>query len=289
MAPSESLTQVRLDSADVLAGVALSDASGWNQTADDWQLFVQHGKALGWRTADSQLVATAAALGYGRLGWISMVLVAKEWRHGGLATHLLGACIDHLQREGITPVLDATPAGEPVYRRLGFQSGFDIERWEGEVVALPSARHDARIRPADAGDVDTIIALDTAASGLERRTVLGNFLQRHGTRAWMLLDDARGAIGFVIARRGRSALQIGPLVARTTDQAAALLDAAFAHCNGRVFLDLPSRWTTLAGDLRDRGLRVQRPFVRMALAATLPDGIACVDDRSFVIAGPEFG
>ena len=64
MASSEALAVDRLASADVDAGLRLSDAARWNQTADDWVFFIEHGEAFGIRetTAGDGLVATAAAL-----------------------------------------------------------------------------------------------------------------------------------------------------------------------------------------------------------------------------------
>src|SRR5688572_17770698 len=83
---------------DIDAGLALSDAAGWNQTGDDWALFIRHGRAIGLRDAEGRCVATAAALPYGSdRGWISMVLVADGWRHRGLATRLLDDCVAHLR------------------------------------------------------------------------------------------------------------------------------------------------------------------------------------------------
>ena len=124
MAPSEALGAVVLGPDDVPEGLALSDAAGWNQTADDWRLFVREGRVFGLREdGTDRLVATAAALPYGGgLGWVSMVLVAPEWRHQGLATALMEHCVVHLRALNATPVLDATPAGQPAYARLGVKA-----------------------------------------------------------------------------------------------------------------------------------------------------------------------
>ena len=124
MAVSEALSLGALTLADVAGGLALSSGAGWNQTADDWRFFIEQGHAVGFRTPSGTVVATAAAIVYsGGLGWISMVLVAPAWRHRGLASLLVENCIQRLRSAHITPVLDATPAGEPVYRHLGIRAG----------------------------------------------------------------------------------------------------------------------------------------------------------------------
>jgi hypothetical protein len=44
--------------------VALSAEAGWNQTIEDWALFLRHGTVLGLRTAHGATVASAAVLPY---------------------------------------------------------------------------------------------------------------------------------------------------------------------------------------------------------------------------------
>ena len=277
MAPSEALTSVVLGPADVPDGLALSDAAGWNQTADDWRLFITQGRVFGLREGDAgPLVATAATLPYeGGIGWVSMVLVNPAWRHQGLATALMARCVAHLRTLGATPVLDATPAGQQAYLRIGFEDGFALARWEG-TVAAPEAS------AAPAADAAVVQALDAQANGCGRGFLLADFLQRAGTRAH--LSPAR--TGFVIAREGRRAAQIGPLVAEDESSALSLLQAALAGLSGRVFLDVPERWAALRAWLEQNGFARQRSFVRMALGAA---PIASVNDRLFVLAGPEFG
>ena len=63
-----------------------------------------------------------------------MVLVTKEWQKRGFATRLLQTCIERLEENGLVPVLDATPAGENVYRPLGFIPHFSFQRWEHDAV-----------------------------------------------------------------------------------------------------------------------------------------------------------
>jgi len=284
----EGLVPGLLGEDDVDSGLALSDGAGWNQTGGDWSLFIRHGRAIGLRDAGGGWVATAAAFPYGRdRGWISMVLVADAWRHRGLASRLMDDCVAHLRAAGIVPVLDATPAGAAVYRRIGFVPGFEIDRWERLASSADAERPPiGKSSPAGLADLDALVALDTAATGLDRRFLLADFLSRPETRAWRA-DRGRG---FVIARAGRRATQIGPLAASDVAQAAALLDTAIAAASrdaGRpIFLDLPRAHRSLAERLERQGFVRQRPFVRMSLAATEAPRLG---NGMFVLAGPEFG
>ena len=291
MALSEAPARVavdRLTLVDVEGGLALSTAAGWNQTADDWRFFIEQGHGVGCRDASGRLVATAAALPYGSdLGWISMVLVAAEARHRGLATALLGDCIEALHAAGRAAVLDATPAGAEVYRRFGFVGGFGFERWQGEGAANGaagrSAGSTARVCDATKDDAITIAALDGAAGGIDRSALIRAFASRPQTRMWLTAERS----GFAIARAGARATQIGPLVAATQSEAVALLETALDAVHGPVFVDVPVHGGAVAGVLADRGCTRQRPFTRMsqrAGAAVLVKG-----ERVHALAGPEFG
>lgn len=295
MVASESLVRMTLTPADVAGGLALSTAAGWNQTPEDWRLFIGHGDVVGLKDEAGTLVATAAALPYGGgQGWISMVLVHPSWRQRGLATQLLADGVKALQARGVTPVLDATPAGAPVYRRLGFADGFALTRWEGDARALP-LQVAARVREAGAHDIDAICALDAQVTGLDRAFLLRDVLARDGAQAVVMRDGS----GFAVTRPGTRATQIGPLVAAHEDDAQALLEAALerirSQSGGRVFLDLPDRWSALAQWLQARGFARQRPFVRMSLSSQTqtqtqtPAPHARAHDRQFLLAGPEFG
>ena len=105
---------------------------------------------------------------------------------------------------------------------------------------------------------------------------------RADTRAWL---DA-GEQGFVMARRGRRATHVGPLVAENGRQAVALLGAALASSSGPVYVDVPAARQETVDWLERRGFRRQRSFVRMSLGAAFPPEI---DERAYVLVGPEFG
>lgn len=108
--------------------MALSTEAGWNQTADDWRVFLTRGTVFGIREA-GVLLATAAALPYDGIGFVAMVLTTATARGRGFATRLLALAVKVLTDAGLVAVLDATPAGRPVYARQGFLPVDDLERW----------------------------------------------------------------------------------------------------------------------------------------------------------------
>jgi len=279
MGATEALVQAALTQADVPGALALSNKVGWNQTADDWRLFIAHGRTIGLIDGDDGLVATGAALPYDNgFGYISMVIVDPAWRRRGLARRLMGECIDVLRGQSRAALLDATPAGALVYRGLGFVELATMERWEGEGGGPPQLHGVAeRLGP---GDFDKLIAADAAAFGSQRRFLLEDFLARPGSAAWTC--DG----GYLVMREGYRARQIGPLVASSVKAARVLLATAIANARGRVFLDLFTSCPDLAALLESLGFKRQRPFIRMALdRATLPGDLA----RLAIAAGPEFG
>jgi GNAT superfamily N-acetyltransferase len=283
MASSDVLAIERLGAGDVAGGLALSDAAGWNQSADDWSFFIAAGAAFGVRDEGGALIATAAALPYdAATGWISMVLVDTAQRHRGIASQLVDACVASLREAGRTPVLDATPAGAAVYAKIGFVAGFAFERWEGEGAATIAATAPDSSVADGPSQGETLIALDRSAGGVDRALLLRSFLARPGT--WTGLAP-RGD-GFAMRRAGRRAAQVGPIVAADDGAALDLLAAALDGIAGRSFIDVPVHRTSIADALTRRGFARQRSFVRMALGDVRA---AAARERIFALAGPEFG
>ena len=272
----------RLSEDQVEDCVALSAEAGWNQTSADWALFLRQGTVFGLRSGLAGIVATGAVLPYGvDFAWISMVLVTRSRRRQRIGTSILEACCAELARRTLVAVLDATPAGERIYRPLGFEGMFNLSRWQG--ISGPRKKTRAvATRSMAAPDLAAVTATDAAAFGADRRFLLQSLFDRLPQLAFIAKDNA----GFVLARPGRVATQIGPLVAANEDVAAALLDDALGCVSGPVFLDLIDGREILTARLRQRGFTVQRPFLRMGLKRGIPFGDTT---RLFVVAGPEFG
>lgn len=285
------LTLRCLTAADSDRIVALSREANWNQTAADWLLMIEQGEAWGlWH--DRQPVASALILPYdgGRFGWISMVLVSTPWRRRGLATGLLQLTIEQLTASGLTPGLDATEAGRPVYRKLGFEDIYPISRLALAQYRPPSAAAafpgGVRIRPLSGDDMAQLAIWDRAYFGAERYKLLATLQQRMPHSAYLAVAASGEPAGFVLARDGRVAAQLGPLVAADTAIACALLDRALAALDEPVFIDAVEGHAGWIDVLQQRGFQRQRGFSRMLYRHRQPFDRS---GRIFAIAGPELG
>ena len=254
-------TQRPLGLADLSHCMALSQEAGWNQTEADWRLILSIGRGMGVLDA-GRLVASAAIVPHGpTLGWICMVLVAREARRQGLATRLMKWAIDDLEAEGRVAGLDATPAGREVYQRLGFSGRATLTRLQAERFG----RHEgetAPVRPLGETDLPAVARFDAAIFGADRGPVLRALHMRRPDLAAVAHDGGRIA-GYVVGRDGRSATHIGPVVAETESTARALLAHALAHVAGPVLIDVSDRHGEIAKWLGAQGFAPQRSFTRM--------------------------
>ena len=268
--PVAPLTEAELADANALVAGA-----GWNQTVDDWRVFLSQGKVFGVRDC-GRVIATAAALPYGgRFGWISMVLVDKDYQRRGIATDLLWRCIDDLTAAGLVAVLDATPAGREVYRALGFRDSWSFQRLAATQVKRVAVQPSPglTVRAIDDAIWPQLCALDAAAFGADRTELLSNLRRRLPQAA--LVAEKNGAIaGFLLGRDGRVATQLGPLIAEDDDFARALLAQALNAVSGKLFIDVVDAKESIRAFLTAQGFAPQRPqFNEKTLPLTRLQGV----------------
>jgi len=288
MAPTEPVIGAPLAATELADAEALVREAGWNQVAADWETFRALGTVFAAR-ANERVVATAAILPYGAFAWVSMVLVQSEQRRHGLGTKLLNRCITTLSQQGRVPLLDATPAGRPLYRSLGFE-----ETWGYHRLARAGAspmREDApntngiTVRPIADSDWVGLCAIDAAAFGADRAPLLGRLRGRLPPVESVAERIGRIA-GFMLGRNGRSASQIGPLIADDDDIAHALLARALPAIDGPIYIDFADSKTRLRRWLGECGFSEQRPLTRMVLGRT--QGFDN-ETPTYAVAGPELG
>lgn len=171
-------------------------------------------------------VGTGIGTVNGPAGWVATIFVDPERRGRGLGRSLTQAVIDRLEAAGCrTLVLVATDEGRRLYERMGFEvdSRYHVLEVPGLDPGAPGtvavAPWDGHVRAFEAGDLESIAALDRAATGEDRRHALARFAAPESAKVAIRSDD--GLDGFVV----RAAWGGGATIARTPGAALAILDA----------------------------------------------------------------
>jgi GNAT superfamily N-acetyltransferase len=263
----------------------LSIEAGWNQNVADWRFMLEAGRGFGLRNAIGTWEASSLVLPLGdKLAWISMVLVTQARRRGGVGTGLLRRCIAEVQASGAVAGLDATEQGRPIYLSLGFRDLYRISRWHFDGVrVMPPA---VAMRRLTTADFPEIAAYDRPRSGMERGALLRHLAMRQPRRAWIAQGKDGRIGGFVLAREGRTAMSLGPVIADDEATGLALIAKAASAASGPFIIDVPvahentRRWLEAQSAVSPRG------YMRMTLGTAVG-----LDDPShvFALAGPELG
>ena len=307
--PNEPAALIEPTLADLDGLLALSAAAHWNQTRDDWIWMLGNGRTRALREHNT-LVASTLVLPWpaiaaqssqpahpsaASLAWVSMVLVLPQHRGKGHATRLLEESLAWLLEPGqrhLLAVLDATPAGRPVYLKLGFADQWGFTRWEHRThrrmpADRPSSNDRTRLDSV-ADQAPALHELDRIAFGADRSKLLDDLMRRAPSLA-LIARSGDLAHGFILARPGRVATQLGPLVARDFATAIELAEEALSRIDGAVFIDIPDSQREFGNWLASKGFVPQRPFMRMALSTPGHHAQLGTPITLFAVAGPELG
>lgn len=222
-----SLSIRLLTSDDLAFADSLRAAEGWNQTRADWERLLAHQPDgcffATWNDQSAGVVTTTVH--DGKLGWIGMMLVHPEFRRRGIATALIERCLEYFQQSQVLCVkLDGTPAGTPVYEKLGFQTEWSWQRRALESDAVP------RIEPSG-GDSFPRYDWDAEIFGSNRHAWL--------TRVASIARVVCRENGYGMLRQGSKAGYVGPIVARDEATAEEIIHELLADRKGHYLWDLP--------------------------------------------------
>ena len=279
-----------MTAADMSAGMRLKEIAGWNQTEADWQRFLAASREGCFVVeVDGAVRGTATTISYqGRFAWIGMVLVDPAYRGRGIGTMLLGKTLAYLDEQGIGCMkLDATPAGKPIYERMGFVAEFEIERWILQRLPRPGATSGSV--PPETMPVplfDQLLRADREAFGADRSMLLRSI--HHASPQFTNgLWNAGGIEGYAFARQGSFADHLGPWIAKDQATANQLLKTFLAQCaRESVVVDSPLINPFVRPLLQAHGFTFSRMLTRMFRGENQFPGrpeLLCG------IMGPEFG
>ena len=275
---------------DIPAGLRLKELAGWNQTAVDWNRFLDASpQGCFVADVDGQVRGTAATISFERkFAWIGMVLVDPEYRSRGIGTKLLEKTIEYLDQQKIpTMKLDATPQGKPLYEKSGFVTEYGIERWVLKRPPQADARMgDSKWTRMSTAELESILSKDREVFGADRGSLLCSLFEQSPQFAMGVWNS--GALqAYAFGRSGSFADHLGPWMARDKATAQKLLDTFLARSSREsLVVDCLPANACAVELLRTSGFSCARALTRMYRGPNSrpgTPGVLCA------ILGPEFG
>ncbi|MFF7967225.1 GNAT family N-acetyltransferase [Streptomyces sp. NPDC007903] len=261
----------RLTPRDLTACADLSEDRGWPREEHKWGLLLTAGHGYGIDDPDGGLVAACVVTEYGsgqrvEMGAIGMVLVAQRHARRGVGRRLMRHVVAAM--DGTTLTLHATPLGRPLYEEIGFKTVGRAEMLMGHFTP-DGAESSVPTRAATAEDLPPILRLDAEVFGVDRTPVLVR-LPAFADQVRVAEEDGR-IIGYAAAWPNMQTHVVGPLIARDTDTAKALVESLAAHTDRPLRTDVDVRHEELLVWAKERGLApVASNAVMMLGAPDLP-------------------
>ncbi|MER7800167.1 GNAT family N-acetyltransferase [Streptomyces parvulus] len=258
----------RLTLRDLTACADLSEDRGWPREEHKWGFLLTAGKGYGIDDPGGGLVAACTVTEYGpheqpSLAAIGMVLVAERHARRGIGRRLMRHVVAAL---GTTPLtLHATPSGRPLYEELGFKVTGRALMVRGRFAPAGSGSGIAT-RAATAEDLTAIVRLDEEVFGADRTHIV--------TRLPAFADQLRVAedggriIGYAAAWPNMDTHVVGPLIARDTETAKALIASLAARTDRPLRTDIDARHEELLAWVQERGLAMIAPNAVMTYGIT---------------------
>lgn len=268
---------------DLGLGLRLRQQAGWNQTPADWARFLTlQPDGCFVAEEDGTPGGTVTTCVFGPVAWIGMMLVEESRRGRGLGKALMEHALGFLTSRNVQSVrLDATRMGEPLYRKLGFVPQYPLGRFGGE----PEG-HDppAGVERGTVEDRLPAARLDRMVTGTDRSRLVGVLFEENPEQM-RVVRRGGAVVGFLTARRGARAWQIGPCVA-TAEAGPLLLSDVFQRLAGwECFVDIPLPHAQAVALARRYGLREQRQLLRMCRGDDVRENV----QQLWASSGPEKG
>jgi GNAT superfamily N-acetyltransferase len=232
----------RFTSDDISAAHKLSVAVRWPHRTEDWRFMFAAG--CGFVAEDNgAVIGTALCWKFGaERGTLGLVIVSPDEQGRGIGRKLMELVLEELG--GRITFLHATPAGQPLYEKLGFAACGKLDQHQGPIgdVAAIAPPAGERLRPLTAADTPTLIDLASRASGFDRSVTLPALLE---FSQGVVLERDGEVLGFSLFRPFGRGYVIGPVVAHAEDaqdglRARALISWWLAqHAGDFVRIDVP--------------------------------------------------
>lgn len=278
----------RLTTEDIGAALKLSAAEKWNQTEKDWSFLISSPENICLAAVENgKVIGSATAITYNNeVAWIGMVLVDKDFRGRGISLMLIYKLLEKL-KHCRSIKLDATPAGQPVYEKVGFSEEYKILRMihpTGEFENISTGKNE--VTQVSEIDLKDVVDYDHHVFGANRKKLIEFLYNQNRGNSWMIKTGEK-IDGFALAREGARFYQLGPVSAISPEIGKVLIRKSLEKLKDKpVVIDVLEEKKELVLWLDKLGFIVQRSFTRMFHHKNANPGSG---DKQYLICGPEFG
>lgn len=218
----EELTWRTMTVNDLEAAYSLSLKLGWPHRVDDWRQMLDVGEGVVLENVDGELVGTGLCFKQGAVATLGLVVISDEWQGLGLGREMM---VRLMALAGArTLLLVATKAGQPLYHKLGFEPCNRICQYQGVVTSAPPAPHERGLRPMEASDQAALLALSPDCPA--------HAVAVQSANRGVVIENASVIEGFALKRTYGRGEHIGPILARSAEQAQALVLALLTDAEG---------------------------------------------------------
>ena len=263
----ESFTWRTMTVTDLEAAHRLSLKLGWPHRIDDWRQVHALGEGIILENLDGEVLGTGLCFNQGPLATLGLVVISDAWQGLGLGREMMVRLIALAGSRSL--LLVATTAGQPLYRKLGFEPCNRVCQYQGIVTDVPPVPLLPGLRAMAASDQAALLALSPESPAYAA-------VVQSATQG-AVIENAGVIEGVALKRTFGRGAQIGPILASSAEQAQALVLALLAESEGEfIRIDLmdpdDDSWLTASGlNCVDdvirmcRGKAVEEPLTRFGL------------------------
>lgn len=266
---------------DIDFAVALTAAENWGFLRSDFERLIGLARD-GCFVARGTLrrVGIITTTRHDNYGFLGTLVVMKKHRHRKIGEALFAHAIDYLKGQGAKTIeLNGVFPAVSLYRRFGFHDKFLALRF-----ARPPSPCDAQSEQLLTATTDEIVRFDRQHLPIDRSAVLTRFCHDFRDSLFAIGDGQLSAYAFVKPRPNGS-VTIGPLVAKSSDAAIALLKTILSRFHNKtILIVVPDMKATFVQALLAEGFFYQSPWLRMYSGARLN-----LDNCSYGIIAPDKG
>ncbi|MAJ69990.1 MAG: N-acetyltransferase [Alteromonadaceae bacterium TMED7] len=223
----------------------------WPHRMGDWQLHFSQGNGSIIENAEGDIVGCILWWDYSQqLATVGLVVVPEHMQGNGLGRKLMDTVMSQTGERNLQLV--ATVAGKRLYQQCGFEEAALIYQVQGQLAGtVAPLSSDASIQALDTNNLADIIALDVAAYGCSRASLLTAVAQQG--KGLVAYRDGK-AVGYAMLRTSGHGQTLGPVLADDDDTAKALISQLLTSETGFIRFDLTERAKAIQPWLESLGL-----------------------------------